>query len=90
MKEDIKPGGYHTQTIHRGKLGELSKVQEELSEAIDAWSQNNKIMTLIELSDMIGAIRNFLKCQYGEHIGINDLEIMANATERAFKNGDRS
>lgn len=49
--------GYHLRKISKGVLGELSKVKEELEEAEDAQAQGVKIMLLVELSDMIGAIK---------------------------------
>jgi NTP pyrophosphatase (non-canonical NTP hydrolase) len=78
--------GYHIAKIKKGKLGEPSKIQEELDELIDALNQNNKIMALVELSDLYGAIKAI-----AESLGANmqDLKIMSEATERAFKNGKR-
>lgn len=55
---------FHTTPIKRGIYGELSKIQEELDEAIDAEAQNQELMLLIELSDMIGAIEGVSK-KYG-------------------------
>lgn len=49
--------GYHLATINKGVLGELSKVREEVEEAMDAQAQGVKIMLLVELSDMIGAMK---------------------------------
>lgn len=41
--------GYHISKIPRGKYGELSKVSEEILEAIDAQEQKNPVMVLLEL-----------------------------------------
>lgn len=45
-------------------------------------------MELIELSDLIGAIKGYLD-KYHKNYSINDLLIMSEATERAFKDGTR-
>jgi hypothetical protein len=47
--------GYHVNFIPKGKLGDFSKIEEELFEFKDAHQQNSSIMELIELSDLIGA-----------------------------------
>ena len=49
--------GYHLQNITKGKLGTVSKIQEELDEAVDSVNQKVKIMLLVELSDLIGAVK---------------------------------
>lgn len=79
--------GYHLAEIPRGKHGEFSKIREEFLEAEDAFTQNNKIMTLVELSDLIGAIEGFCKNQ---NITLEDLITMKNATQRAFEDGTRT
>ena len=78
--------GYHLKKIKKGKLGEPSKIQEELDELIDAIEQNNRIMALVELSDLYGALK-----AVAESLGSNmeELKIMQEATERAFKSGKR-
>lgn len=80
--------GYHKNQIKKGTYGEISKIQEELEELQDAQQQNNKIMQLVELSDIIGAIEGFLD-KHHPKITIQDLLIMAKATHNAFKSGDR-
>jgi hypothetical protein len=80
--------GYHLVEIARGKYGQISKIEEELLELKDASSQGNRIMELIELSDMVGAISGYLGVFHPSYT-INDLIIMAKATERAFKDGTR-
>ena len=52
---------YHLNEIPRGVFGEISKIDEELCELVDAVQQGNKIMTLCELSDIVGAIEGFLE-----------------------------
>ncbi len=78
--------GYHIRTIPKGKLGETSKIREELEELEDALEQNNKIMALLELSDLYGAIKAM-----AEKLGVSmeDLRIMQESTESAFKDGTR-
>ena len=80
--------GYHLDKIPRGHYGEVSKIEEEFHEFKDAVSQGNRIMELVELSDLMGAIRGYL---YSYHTGftLTDLILMADATERAFKDGTR-
>lgn len=80
--------GYHTRTIARGILGEPSKIREEFEEFMDAINQDAKIMALIELSDLIGAIDAYLK-QHEPGTEISDLIRMAEITQRAFRNGHR-
>lgn len=80
--------GYHMTEIEKGELGKLSKIREELDEAIDAEKQQCKIMTLVELSDMMGAIESYLESNFTD-ITIRDLITMSNITKRAFKAGRR-
>lgn len=54
-----KPG-YHLKHIKKGVLGELSKVFEEVKELKDAKKQKAKVMILVELSDILGAIESYL------------------------------
>lgn len=80
--------GYHLKEIAKGELGKISKIQEELEELIDAEQQQNKIMVLCELSDLFGAMEAYL---VGEFPGMTmqDLQVMSEATKRAFQNGRR-
>ncbi len=80
--------GYHLNEIPRGIYGEVSKIEEELAELKDACQQGNKVMELVELSDMVGAIIGYLR-HYHPGYGLCDLLVMAQATERAFKDGTR-
>lgn len=81
--------GYHKTKITKGKYGESSKIKEEIEELQDAERQNNKIMALVELSDIVGAIHGYLQRQY-PNITMQDLVIMSNATRSAFMDGTRS
>lgn len=78
--------GYHKREIKKGVLGELSKIEEELEEAKDALEQGVKIMLLVELSDLIGAIKAVAEKQ---GVTLEDLIKMQEVTERAFKSGSR-
>jgi phosphoribosyl-ATP pyrophosphohydrolase len=78
--------GYHKNKIEKGTLGEFSKIKEEFLEAEDAYEQGNNIMLLLELSDMLGAIEDFLK-KY--NMNLDDLTKMKNATQSAFNDGSR-
>jgi phosphoribosyl-ATP pyrophosphohydrolase len=80
--------GYHIRNIKKGSIGEISKIQEELEELLDAKEQGSKIMELVELSDLIGAVELYLE-KYHPDIDIQDLIKMSNITKRAFKNGHR-
>lgn len=79
--------GYHKRKIERGEFGEFSKIKEEFEECQDAIDQNNKVMVLLELSDMLGAIEEYCK-KY--NLTLEDLIEMKNATKRAFESGSRS
>jgi phosphoribosyl-ATP pyrophosphohydrolase len=83
----IFPVGYHIREIKKGKLGESSKITEEYQEFLDALEQNNKVMALVELSDLLGAIEAYV-AKY--NLTLNDLIYMKNATRRAFESGHRT
>ena len=55
MSEKTK-SPFHLAPIKKGVYGKLSKVQEELDEALDAEKQGDKLLLLIELSDLLGAV----------------------------------
>lgn len=80
--------GYHKNIINKGVLGEVSKIQEELDELKDAEEQGNKILSLCECADLIGAIEAYLAKNHASTT-LKDLKIMADATKRSFINGDR-
>ncbi len=85
-KKSDKKAGYHLTEITKGKLGEISKIEEELLELKDADKQKSKVMVLVELSDLYGAIEEYCK-KY--NIKMRDLKKFSNITKRAFKNGRR-
>ena len=83
-----KPG-YHLAEIPKGKIGESSKILEEVLELQDAENQDAHIMELVELSDLVGAIELYLSHRHPS-ITLEDLVIMAHITRRAFENGRRA
>lgn len=86
--EKTKPG-YHIARIQKGVLGESSKIREEVDELMDAEAQGARVMAIVELSDLLGAVEAYLETQ---KLGVTmeDLTKMAHITKRAFRNGHRS
>lgn len=82
-----KPG-YHINHIPKGVVGTSSKILEEVLELQDAEKQKCKIMALVELSDIVGSIKMYLKYNHPQ-ISLHDLDKMSSITERAFTNGHR-
>lgn len=80
--------GYHLTIIRKGKFGEASKIIEEVEEFKDALSQGCSLMALVELSDLLGAIKGFLAKNHPS-ISIDDLLKMSSITQRVFENGYR-
>lgn len=78
--------GYHIKEIEKGILGEFSKIKEEFQELEDAIEQEDSILTLCELSDMIGAIEEYLKRW---NMDLNTLKKFSDKTKSAFKEGKR-
>lgn len=60
MKPKETTPKFHKRSIKKGRYGELSKVLEEVEEALDAQEQGHRFMMLIELSDIIGAVQGVL------------------------------
>lgn len=85
----VENPGYHKREIPKGEVGELTKVYEELLEAFEAEEQGVGLMTLVELSDMLGAVKSFL-AQHYPSVTIDDLLKMTEVTQRAFTSGRRS
>lgn len=83
-----KPIGYHITEIKKGVCGDSSKILEEIHELIDAEAQDCKIMQLVELSDLIGAIELYLAKQF-PGMSLHDLQTMSFITQRAFISGAR-
>lgn len=80
--------GYHLITIPRGEFGEFSKLKEEMLEIEDSIIQGCKLMELIELSDLYGAIDGYLS-KHHPGITMEDLSKMSSITQRAFRSGAR-
>ncbi len=78
--------GYHIRTIAKGILGQTSKIREELEELEDAIEQNVKIMALVELSDLYGAVKA-MATTLGTTM--EELKAMQEVTARAFQDGSR-
>ncbi len=83
------PKGYSAASIPRGIYGELSKIVEEAEELKDACAQGVEVMTLVELSDLYGAIEGFLRKKF-PFLNMEDLRKMSAVTKRAFENGYRT
>lgn len=80
--------GYHLTSIEKGVIGESSKLLEEVLELIDAEQQDCKLMALLELADLVGAIELYL-AKHAPSFSLNDLIKMSAITRRAFENGHR-
>lgn len=80
--------GYHVRNIEKADIGTAEKIREETEEFLDAVEQGVRLMALVELSDLVGAIEAYLEV---EHPGftLTDLCAMKDVTKRAFKNGHR-
>lgn len=77
---------YHTRKIEKGVLGQFSKIKEEFEEAQDAFEQGDEILILCELSDMLGAIEEYVKIW---NLDIESLKKFSDKTKSAFKEGKR-
>lgn len=80
--------GYHMRPIPRGIFGEASKVHEEAVEFLDAVEQGVKIMALVELADLMGAVTGWLD-RHAPGTSLEDLLAMNAVTARAFADGTR-
>jgi hypothetical protein len=87
LSKNNKPG-YHNSFIPKGQLGEFSKIQEEFEEFKETVLNDNKVTSLCELSDMIGAIELYLNNKF-PGVKIDDLIKMKDLNRRAFENGKR-
>lgn len=79
--------GYHTLKIEKGILGEFSKIEEEFNELKDGVEQEDKILTICELTDLIGAIESYAENKF--NLSLSDLIKFSNKTKEAFKDGQR-
>lgn len=79
--------GYHTRDIKRGVYGDFSKVVEEWEELLDARLQDGKILELVEIADLYGALEGYLEKRYG--MNMEDVAKMSRMTSSAFIEGKR-
>jgi len=86
--QDI-PGGYSVRRIPKGEFGELSKIREEVEELDDAMRQEARIMALVELADLYGAMEGFLE-RHMPGATMKDVQTMSAITRRVFENGYRT
>ncbi len=77
-------GAWHKRKIVKGNLGEISKIQEEVEEALDAEEQGQKVMLLIELADIVGAT-GLVAEKYG--MTLDDLVAFAKLRSEVMRNG---
>lgn len=78
--------GYHTKPIEKGIIGHFSKIKEEFQEAEDAFDQNDEILIICELSDMVGAIEEYIKRW---NLDLTSLKNFSDKTKSAFKKNKR-
>lgn len=64
LSEKKKHHHFHKRDIPEGVFGDFSKIEEEFFEAKDAVEQDVKVMLLIELTDLLGAIRGYMDKNY--------------------------
>lgn len=79
--------GYHKKEITKGVVGEISKIQEEFEELMDAQEQGDKVLQICELTDLLGAIEIFATENF--NLTIKDLYVFSKKTQEAFKEGKR-
>jgi hypothetical protein len=78
--------GYHLRPIKKGVYGEFSKIQEEIEELQDAHEQDNRILEIVEITDLLGAIDGYL---IKNNLTLDDAVQMMRLTQKAFEEGDR-
>jgi phosphoribosyl-ATP pyrophosphohydrolase len=78
--------GYHLKKIDKGVYGEFSKIKEEIEELQDAHKQNNRILEIVEITDLLGAIEGYL---LKNNLTLDDAIAMMRLTKKAFQDGDR-
>lgn len=78
--------GYHKKPIEKGTIGHFSKIKEEFQEAEDAFEQNDEVLIICELSDMVGAIEEYIKRW---NLDLISLKKFSDKTKSAFKEGKR-
>lgn len=78
--------GYHLKQIEKGEYGEFSKIREEVEELLDAHEQDNRVLEIVEFTDLLGAIEAYVA---KNNLTLKDLIAMMELTKKAFKEGDR-
>lgn len=78
--------GYHKKEIPKGVRFTFSKIKEEFLELEDAVEQSDALLALCELSDLIGAIEDYIAPR---GFTIEDLKKFSDKTKEAFEEGKR-
>lgn len=78
--------GYHKKEIPKGERFTFSKIKEEFLELEDAVEQNDLILQFCELSDLIGAIEDYIMPR---GLTLEDLKKFSDKTKESFKEGKR-
>ncbi len=78
--------GYHKSEIKKGVYGEFSKIIEEFDELLDAKRQDDKILQIVEFTDLLGAIEEYIK---KFNLTLEDLKSFSDKTKEAFKENKR-
>lgn len=78
---------YHVREIPTGVYGDFSKIQEEYTELVDAIEQGSRILELVELSDLYGAIEGYIEKHFD--MTMDDIRHMAEITRSSFQDGTR-
>ncbi len=84
----LAPKGYHEKDIPLSEFESADKIYEEVLEFRDSLNQGVKIMSLLELSDIMGAIEGYIEKNFPE-LSLDDLLKMKEATRKTFKSGMR-
>lgn len=74
----------HLTEIIKGEYGKVSKIREELSELDDAIAQNSRILAIIELSDLYGALEGVIE---GMGMTMEDLKTFSDIVKKDKQNG---
>lgn len=54
----------HSYDIKKGKLGDVSKIREEVEELDDAYVHDQPMHAIVEAADVIGAVGHFTRAKY--------------------------
>lgn len=79
--------GYHKNEIQRGIYGQFSKIREEFQELEDGVNQGDKVLQIVELTDLVGAIEEYARLEF--NLTMLDLITFSNKTKSAFKENKR-